>query len=352
MDFEQSEHVNVLTERVRRFMQQEVYPAEKLYYEQEHAAADRWTWQPVLRELRAKAKSQGLWIFPLPKEVGGHGLSLLEYAPLAEAMSTSPIGAETFNCYTGTIWYAQLIHQHATPAARQQYLPRLLDGVIRAAISITEPDVPGSDPTELKFEARREGNEYVLNGRKAWSTGSMQKECEITLVLARTNAEAARHARHSIIIVPRHAKGLTVEGYDTIFGYDHAPYGHARLRFENVRVPAGESARARRRGFHADARWHRRGDRVALGMGSLGAAERGLYEMCKWGDERVISGQKLAERQVFADAVARSRMEINQFRACIMRTAWLIQKHGMKAAPFGGRAVQGSGAEHGARRAR
>jgi acyl-CoA dehydrogenase len=112
LDFEQSEHVNVLTERVRRFMQREVYPAEKVYYEQEHAAANRWTWQPVLRELRAKAKSQGLWIFPLPKEVGGHGLSLLEYAPLAEAMSMSPIGAETFNCYTGTIWYAQLIHQH------------------------------------------------------------------------------------------------------------------------------------------------------------------------------------------------------------------------------------------------
>jgi len=331
LDFEQSEHVNVLTERVRRFMQQEVYPAEKLYYEQEHTAADRWTWQPVLRELRAKAKLQGLWIFPLPKEVGGHGLSLLEYAPLAEAMSTSPIGAETFNCYTGTIWYAQLIHQHATPAAREQYLPRLLDGVIRAAISITEPDVPGSDPTELKFEARREGNEYVLNGRKAWATGSMQKECEITLVLARTDPEAPRHARHSIIIVPRHAKGLTVEGYDTIFGYDHAPYGHARLRFENVRVPAENLLGREGEGFTLMQGGIGVG-RVALGMGSLGAAERGLYEMCKWGDERVISGQKLAERQVFADAVARSRMEINQFRACIMRTAWLIQKHGMKAA--------------------
>jgi len=171
----------------------------------------------------------------------------------------------------------------------------------------------------------------VLNGRKAWATGSMQKECEITLVLARTDPEAPRHARHSIIIVPRHAKGLTVEGYDTIFGYDHAPYGHARLRFENVRVPAENLLGREGEGFTLMQGGIGVG-RVALGMGSLGAAERGLYEMCKWGDERVISGQKLAERQVFADAVARSRMEINQFRACIMRTAWLIQKHGMKAA--------------------
>jgi acyl-CoA dehydrogenase len=331
VEFDQSPEIIALNERVRQFMQREVYPAEKLYYEQEHASANRWTWQPVLRELRAKAKSQGLWIFPLPKEVGGHGLSLLEYAPLAETMSTSPIGTETFHCYSGTIWYAQLIHQHAKPTAREHYLPRLLEGKIRAAISITEPDVPGSDPTELKFEARREGNEYVLNGRKSWSTGSMQEECEITLVLARTNPEAQRHSRHSIIIVPRHAKGLTVEGYDTIFGYDHAPYGHARLRFDNVRVPVENLLGREGEGFTLMQAGIGVG-RVALGMGSLGAAERGLYEMCKWGDERVISGQKLADRQVFADAVARSRMEINQFRAYIMRTAWLVQKHGMKAA--------------------
>jgi acyl-CoA dehydrogenase len=331
VELDQSPEIKALTERVRHFMHHEVYPAEKLYYDQELASSNRWTWQPVLRELRAKAKAQGLWIFPLPKDVGGHGLSLLEYAPLAEAMSMSPIGAETFNCYTGTIWYAQLIHQHARPEARQHYLPRLLGGAIRAAISITEPDVPGSDPTELKFEARREGDEYVLNGRKSWSTGSMMKECEITLVLARTNPEAPRHARHSIIIVPRHAKGLTVEGYDTIFGYDHAPYGHARLRFENVRVPVENLLGREGEGFTLMQGGIGVG-RIALGMGSLGAAERGLYEMCKWGDERVISGQKLSERQVFSDAVARSRMEINQFRAFIMRAAWLIQQHGMKAA--------------------
>ena len=330
MDYEHPEHVKTLAEQVRRFMREEVYPAEETYYEQDRTAANRWTWQPILRELRAKAKAQGLWIFPLPKEVGGHGLSLLEYAPLAEVMSTSPIGTESFNCYTGTIWYAQLIHKFATPAVRENYLPRLLGGSIRAAISITEPDVPGSDPTELKFEARREGDEYVLNGRKAWATGSMQQDCEITLVLARTNAEAARHARHSIILVPRHAEGLTVEGYDTIFGYDHAPYGHARLRFENVRVPVANMLGQEGEGFTMMQSGIGVG-RIALAMGSIGAAERGLFEMCRWGDERVISGQKLAERQVFADAVARSRMEIEQCRAYVMRTAWLIEKHGMKA---------------------
>ena len=172
--------------------------------------------------------------------------------------------------------------------------------------------------------------EYVLNGRKAWATGSMQQDCEITLVLARTTPDAPRHARHSIILVPRHAAGLTVEGYDTIFGYDHAPYGHARLRFENVRVPAGNLLGGEGEGFTMMQGGIGVG-RIALAMGSIGAAERGLAEMCRWGDERVISGTKLAERQVFTDAVARSRMEIEQCRAYVMRTAWLIEKHGMKA---------------------
>jgi len=158
----------------------------------------------------------------------------------------------------------------------------------------------------------------------------MQQDCEITLVLARTNADAARHARHSIILVPRQAEGLTVEGYDTIFGYDHAPYGHARLRFENVRVPVANLLGQEGEGFTMMQSGIGVG-RIALAMGSIGAAERALFEMCRWGDERVISGQKLAERQVFADAVARSRMEIEQLRAYVMRTAWLIEKHGMKA---------------------
>ena len=330
MHYEQPDEVRELTGRVGRFMQEHVYPAEAVYYAEEHASANRWTWQPVLRKLRARAKAEGLWIFPLPREVGGRGLSLLDYAPLAELMSTSPIGTETFHCYTGTIWYAQLILRHAAPETREAYLPRLLDGAIRAAIAITEPDVPGSDPTELKLEARREDDEYVLNGRKSWATGSMQDECEITLVLARTDPQAARHARHSIILVPRNAPGLTIEGHDTIFGYDHAPYGHARLKFDNVRVPVGNRLGQEGEGFLLMQSGIGVG-RIALAMGSLGAAERGLREMCKWGDERTISGQKLAERQVFTDAVARSRMEIEQFRAYVMRTAWMIEKHGMKA---------------------
>jgi acyl-CoA dehydrogenase len=331
VDFEFPAHILELAERVRRFMEDEVYPAEHVYYEQELNSANRWTWQPILRQLRSRAKAQGLWIFPMDRDSGGHGLSLIEYAPVAEAMSSSPIGTETFNCYSGTIWYAKLIQQHATPPVRARFLQRLLDGEIRAAISITEPDVPGSDPTDLKLEARREGDEYVLNGRKSWATGSMMKECEITLVLARTDASAARHARHSIILVPRDTPGLTIEGYDTIFGYDHAPYGHARMRFANVRVPAENLLGKEGEGFLMMQAGIGIG-RIALAMGSLAAAERGLAEMCKWADERVISGQKLSDRQVFTDAVARSRMEIDQCRSHVVRTAWLIEKYGMKAA--------------------
>jgi acyl-CoA dehydrogenase len=331
MQYEQPPHVQELAERVRRFMEERVYPAEKTYAAQERAAVNRWTWQPVLRELRAEAKAQGLWIFPLPKEIGGHGLSLYEYAPLAELMSTSPLGAETFNCYTGTIWYALLIHAHAVTALRERYIPRLLGGAIRAAITITEPDVPGSDPTDLKLEAHREGDEYVLNGSKAWATGSMQEECEITLVLARTNPDGARHTRHSIILVPRNTPGLSIEGHDSIFGYDHAPYGHARLRFDRVRVPSDHLLGREGEGFTLMQGGMAIG-RIALAMGSVGAAERALRELCRWGDTRVISGRKLSERQTFTDAVARSRMEIEQCRAYVMRVAWMIERHGIKAA--------------------
>ena len=330
MQFEPSSQVRELTERVRAFMFEHVYPAEHAYYEQIQKSTNRWTWQPAMIALRAMAKAQGLWIFPLPKEMGGHGLSLFEYAPLAEVMSTSPIGPDCFNCHSGTVWYSLLMHQQATVPIKQNYLQRMLDGAIRAAITITEPDVPGSDPTELKFDARRDGDHYVLNGRKSWATGSMQDDCEITLVLARTDKDAARHARHSIIMVPRNAPGLTIEGYDTIFGYDHAPYGHARMRFENVRVPVmnllgkqGEGFALMQGGFGVG--------RIALAMGAIGAAERAIREMCQWGDERIISGQKLSDRQVFTDAIARSRAEIDQFRAFVMRTAWMLDKYGAKA---------------------
>ncbi|MET0985237.1 MAG: acyl-CoA dehydrogenase family protein, partial [Steroidobacteraceae bacterium] len=331
MQFEGSAQARDLAQRVRRFMEEEVYPAEPIYYEQEANTSNRWTWQPILRELRAKAKAQGLWIFPMDRELGGLGFSLVDYAPLAEIMSTSPIGTEVFNCYTGTIWYTKLIHSFASQRVKDQFLYRLVNGHIRAAINITEPDVPGSDPTDLKFTARREGNEYVLSGRKVWATGSMMKECEATLVLVRTNEDAPRHARHSLILVPRDTPGVVVEGYDTCFGYDHAPYGHARMRFDDVRVPADNLLGKEGEGF-AMMQANMGIGRIAIAMGSIGAAERALHEMCKWGDERVISGQKLSERGVFMDAVARSRMEVEAVRAHVMRTAWLIDTYGTKAA--------------------
>jgi acyl-CoA dehydrogenase len=172
MDFDASPEIQALLVRLREFMRAYVCTAESVHYEQEHRSAGRWAWQPILRELRARAKAEGLCIFPLPKDVGGHGLTLPEYAPLAEIMGTNPIGTETFNCYTGPIWHSRLILPYATPEARKHYLPRLLGGAIPGAITISEPDVPGSDPTELKFEARREENEYVLNCHKSSATGS------------------------------------------------------------------------------------------------------------------------------------------------------------------------------------
>ena len=237
MPVEISEKANMLTQEVEQFMHEHVFPAESIFHEQMSKAPDRWTYMPIMRELRAKAKAKRLWMFPLPEELGGRGLNLVEYAPICERINMSPIGTEIFHCYSGTISNAIVLQQFGTAAIKERYLKPLVAGDTRSCISITEREVPSSDPTDLKLPVKREGNEFVINGGKAWATGAIMKECDAILVLGCTNPDAPRYARHSLIIVPRSTPGLSFGRIDTILGFDHAPFGHVDLKFDNVRVP-------------------------------------------------------------------------------------------------------------------
>ena len=197
-----------LVREVETFMLERVIPTEAEHHHQMQEASNRWTYTPVMRELRAEAKAKGLWLFPIPEELGGRGLTLTEYAPLCEIMNWCNHGPEMFNCYTGTISNTTAMAKHAPKQLQDKYLKPLADGDIRSCISITERNVPSSDPTDLQFDIKREGDEYVLNGVKSWATGGAMDECQFYLVLGATDINAARHARHSMVLVPREAKGL------------------------------------------------------------------------------------------------------------------------------------------------
>lgn len=316
--------------QVERFMLERVIPTELEHHHQLQTAANRWTYTPVLRQLRAEARAAGLWNFAMPEELGGRGLSLLEYAPICEAMNWCNHGPEVFNCYTGTISNATTLARHANPELRERFLLPLLAGDMRSCISITERNVPSSDPTELQFEIRRDGDDYVLSGVKSWATGGAMAECAFILVLGQTDPQAPRHARHSMVLVPRDVEGLTTGRIETVMGYDDAPFGHCDLIFDKVRVPATNRIGGEGEGFLMMQSTLGVG-RIQLGMGAVGAAERAMMEMCRWAETRVIGGRPLADRGVVTDAIARSRIEIDAARAFILQTARRMQDEGMKA---------------------
>ncbi len=325
-----AEHTQSLLEEIEVFMRQRVMPAEALNHQQ-LAEGNRWDYSPVVRELRAEARERGLWLLPLDPALGGRGLDLVDFAPIAERINWSNMGPDIFNCYSGTISNVTTLARHGSPHVREQYLPGLLSGEARSVISITERDVPSSDPTELKFSIRRDGDRYILNGRKSWATGAKHAQCRIVLVLGATDPAAPRHQRHSLVAVPMDAPGLSLGRVETVMGFDDAPYGHCDLIFEDVSVPVDNRLGAEGEGFQIIQATLGLG-RIQLGMGAIGAAERAMMEMCEWVEKRVISGRPLADRGVVTDAIARSRIEIDQARAFVMHTARLIQDKGARAA--------------------
>ncbi len=328
--FDRSERAQALCERVERFMDEFVFPNEALAIRQ-LAQGDRWQPIPIVEELKAKAKAQGLWNLFLPDSEYGAGLSNLEYAPLCELMGRSEIGAEPFNCSAPDTGNMETLVRYASDAIRRKWLTPLLEGEIRSAFCMTEPDVASSDATNIKARIERDGEHYRLNGRKWWSSGAGDPRCKLFIFMGKTDPDAPRHRQQSMIVVPRDTPGITVERTLPVYGYDHAPHGHAEILFDDVRVPADNLLLGEGRGFEI-AQGRLGPGRIHHCMRSIGAAERALSLMCQRVLTRRAFGRRLAEMGTIRRDIARSRIEIDQTRLMVLNAAHRMDRDGNKAA--------------------
>ena len=330
MIFETTPRARDLHARVSRFMDEHVFPNEALATRQV-AEGDRWEPVPIIEALKAKAKAQGLWNLFLPESEYGAGLSNLEYAPLCELMGRSAIGAEPFNCSAPDTGNMETLVRYASEEVRQEWLVPLLEGEIRSAFCMTEPDVASSDATNIRARIERDGDHYVLNGRKWWSSGAGDPRCKVFIFMGKTDPEAPRHRQQSMIVVPRDTPGVKVERTLSVYGYDHAPHGHAQVGFENVRVPAKYLLLGEGRGFEI-AQGRLGPGRIHHCMRSIGAAERALSLMCERVLAREAFGRRLAEMGSIRQDIARSRIEIDQTRLMVLNAAHMMDTVGNKAA--------------------
>jgi acyl-CoA dehydrogenase len=321
MDFDHSAKVRELMQRLEAFMQAHVYPAEQAYFDHVEQAADRWTIPPLMEELKAKAQAEGLWnLFLAEFEDFGYGLSNLEYAPLAEIMGRSLIGAEVFNCNAPDTGNMEVLARFGTPEQQERWLKPLLAGEIRSAFAMTEPGVASSDATNIKCSIRRDGDEYVISGRKWWTTGAPDPRCRILIVMGKTDPEADRHRQQSQILVPLDTPGVKLLRPLTVYGYDDAPHGHAELVLDNVRVPVGNLIGNEGDGF-AIAQARLGPGRIHHCMRLIGCAQRALELMCQRAEARVAFGRKLSEQGSLREEVARSACEIEQARLLTFKAA-------------------------------
>ena len=330
MIFETTERARDLHSRVSRFMDEHVFPNEALAARQT-AEGDRWEPVPIIETLKAKAKAEGLWNLFLPESGHGAGLTNLEYAPLCELMGRSAIGAEPFNCSAPDTGNMETLVRYASEEVRREWLVPLLAGEIRSAFCMTEPDVASSDATNIRARIERDGGHYVLNGRKWWSSGAGDPRCRVFIFMGKTDPEAPRHRQQSMIVVPRDTPGVTVERTLSVYGYDHAPHGHAEVGFENVRVPAKYLLLGEGRGFEI-AQGRLGPGRIHHCMRSIGAAERALALMCERVLAREAFGRRLAEMGSIRQDIARSRIEIDQARLMVLNAAHMMDTVGNKAA--------------------
>ncbi|MGD9867193.1 MAG: acyl-CoA dehydrogenase family protein [Hyphomicrobiales bacterium] len=330
MDFKLSSRTEDYRARLLAFMDAHVYPAERVYLEQLEAG-DRWTSPPVMEDLKRKARAEGLWNLFLPDSTYGAGLGNLEYAPLCEIMGRSPIGPEAFNCAAPDTGNMEVLVRYGTEAQKRRWLEPLLEGKIRSAFAMTEPDVASSDATNIRARIQRTGDHYVLNGRKWWASGAGDRRCEIFIFMGKTDPEAETYRQQSMILVPRDTPGVTLVRPLTVFGYDHAPHGHFEVDFTDVRVPAGNMLLGEGRGFEI-AQGRLGPGRIHHCMRLIGVAERSLEAMCARAKNRTAFGRTLADQGVTTDAIARSRMEIEQARLLTLKAAWMMDTVGSKIA--------------------
>ena len=326
---EKSDRARSLEARLTAFVAEHVYPAEAVYQRQLSEAKARWSIPPIMEELKAKAKGEGLWNLFLPEHDGGAGLTNLEYAPLCEIMGGSPIAPEVFNCAAPDTGNMEVFARYGTEAQKKQWLEPLLAGKIRSCFAMTEPDVASSDATNISCAIRTDGDDYVIDGRKWWTSGALDPRCKIAILMGKTNPDAPRHAQQSMVLVPLDTPGVEVVRALHVFGYDDAPHGHAEVIFRGVRVPRSNVLLGEGRGFEI-AQGRLGPGRIHHCMRLIGLAERALQFMCKRAQERVAFGRPLAEQGSLRHEIARSRIEIDQARLLTLHAAHAMDTVGNK----------------------
>jgi len=335
MDFEYTPKVKDMQARLLAFMDQHIYPNEARYMQEiegYRASGNAWQVSKVIEELKPLARKAGLWNLFLPQSHRApQGLSNLEYAPLCEIMGRVPWAAEVFNCSAPDTGNMETLERYASEAIKDQWMEPLLKGEIRSAFLMTEPEVASSDATNIQTSIVRDGNDYVINGRKWWSSGAGDPRCAVYIVMGKTDPEAPRHSQQSMIVVPANTPGIKVLLHLTVFGYDDAPHGHMEILLENVRVPVGNLLLGEGRGFEI-AQGRLGPGRIHHCMRSIGAAERALELMCKRLNTRVAFGREVARQSVWQERVAESRCMIEQARLLTLKAAHMMDTVGNKIA--------------------
>jgi len=330
--FSYSDKVVKLQKELTSFMEEHIYPNERLYEQQLNEQPSRWSAvPPIMEELKEKAKQAGLWNLFLPESEYGAGLTNVEYAPLCEIMGRSIIGPEAFNCGAPDTGNMEVLVRYGTPEQKEKWLKPLLNGDIRSCFSMTEPDVGSSDATNIQCSIVREGDEYVINGRKWWSSGAGDPRCKIAIVMGKSDFTASKYEQQSMILVPLNTPGVKIERMLPVFGYDHAPHGHAEIHYDNVRVPASNMLLGEGKGF-AIAQGRLGPGRIHHCMRLIGAAERALEELCKRIQSRSTFNKLLSQQGVIQEWVAESRIEIEQARLLTLKAAYMMDTVGNKKA--------------------
>lgn len=331
MNFDYTDRVKQLQKKLNEFMEEIVYPNEVIYKVQLEEGESRWKIPPVMEEMKAQARECGLWNLFLPDSEYGAGLTNLEYAPLCEIMGRSPIAPEVFNCNAPDTGNMELLVRYGSAEQKERWLKPLLEGEIRSCFSMTEPNVASSDATNVEGRIERDGDEYVINARKWWSSGAGDPRCKISIFMGKTDSDAQRHEQQSMILVPLDTPGVKILRTLPVFGYDDAPHGHAEIEFDNVRVPASNLIWGEGKGF-AIAQGRLGPGRIHHCMRLIGGAERALDLMCKRVKQREAFGKKLADQGVIRQWIADSRIDIEQARLLTLKAAYMMDTVGNKEA--------------------